>query len=207
MQDANLINESSSKEYYKFLVNYDFTCYKGPDKNDNLLKLKKFCDEFDTKFSSFNLFFHGLPGTQKTTLAKYMLFRLIQQGKSGYYILVNDYIQLAEDSIRDEEKRKKLQRINNVDLLVLDEFDEEKIIMYSSNWKESNLFPQIKYRLEAVKKSTIFCSNKKVENLGDKFQGAIQNLIERETLSGVFTFEDTYVKFREKIDISKIWED
>lgn len=207
LKEANLLNDNSSKENYEFLMNYDFISYKGEDKPENLIKLKKYCDRFDDKFSSFNLFFYGPPGTQKTTLAKYVLTRLLRQGKTGYYILVNDYIKMAEESIRDELKKKKLEYINSVDLLVLDEFDEEKIIMYSSNWKESNLFPQIKFRLETIKKSTIFCSNKTVNNLGDKFEGAIQNLVERETLSGIFTFQDVYAKLKEKVDLSKIWED
>lgn len=207
MRKANLIDDNTSRQYFDFLSSYNFLSYKGPDNEENLLKLKKYTDRFTEKYSAFNLFFYGLPGTQKTTLAKYLILRLLRQGKTGYYILVNDYIMIAEESIRNEEKKKLLDYINSVDLLVLDEFDEDKIIMYSSNWKESNLFPQIKYRLEMVRKSTIFCSNRHVDSLGNKFEGAIQNLIERETLNGLFTFSDVYAKFREKVDLSKIWED
>jgi DNA replication protein DnaC len=206
LKTANLLTEKSSKDYYNSLISYSFDLYKGPDKEKNISKLRKYIIQFDDRFSSINLFFTGIPGTQKTTLAKFLVTESLRRGKTGYYIMVNDYIKLAEESSRDEQKKDLLNYINSVDILVLDECDQEKLIMYHSNWKESNFFPQVKYRLEMIRKSTIFCSNKPVTDLGEKFKGAIQDLIERETLTGLMRFEDIYAVHCEKINILSIWD-
>ena len=44
-------------------------------------------------------------------------------------------------------------------------FDEDKIVIFASGWKQKNFFPFIKNRLETIRKSTIFISNRKIEDL------------------------------------------
>ena len=84
---------------------------------------QKYIDQFATKFNSVNLFLSGEPGTQKTTLAKYILCSIIRQKKNGYYLIANDLFNLLTDSERHEEAREKLSQILLVDLLIIDEFD------------------------------------------------------------------------------------
>jgi DNA replication protein DnaC len=206
--NSNVIQEFSSEYQYTFLKNYTLDSYCGPDSNGNKQKIKKYIDEFNSKFNSINLFLSGEPGTQKTTIAKYILCSILRQNKTGYYIIANDLFNLLTDSERNEEARIKLQSIIINDLLIIDEFDESKITLYSSDWKQKFILPFLKQRLETIHKSTIFISNRLPSELGEKFEGAIQDLIVRETLDdSVLIFEDKYAKYRERVNIKSIWDD
>jgi DNA replication protein DnaC len=206
--ESNLIETFSSEYQYLFLKQYNLeTSYKGPDELKNKEKLNRFINRFEQIFNSINLFFYGEPGTQKTTLAKYILVEILKKKKTGYYIIANDLFNILTDSERKEESKEILKNILQVDLLIIDEFDESKITLYSSDWKQKFILPFLKSRLEIIKKSTIFVSNKKPNNLGEKFEGAIQDLIERETENGLFEFKDKYSKYKEKVNIKNIWTD
>ncbi len=206
--DANVFTENSSKDIVEFLLSLSFDSYKGKDEKGNLYKVKMFCKNFKEKYTGLNLFFSGRPGTQKTTLAKTIIKELILQNVSCYYILANDLIELIIESSRDKEKKDFLDSILIVsDFLVIDEFDQEKIITFASGWQRKNLFPYIKYRLETIKKSTLFISNQKIDNIGTYFEEAIQDLILREIPDHNMIFEDNYIQNRGKLDLSSIWED
>ena len=73
--------------------------------------------------------------------------------------------------------------------------------------RDDIILPFLKSRLEIVHKATIFISNKNPDNLGEKFEGAIQDLIVRETENSVLIFNDKYAKYKEKINIKNIWSD
>lgn len=205
--DANLFNENSSKDAVEFLLQASFSLYKGKDTNRNLDKIKKFCLQFKQRYAGLNLFFSGRPGTQKTTLAKTMIKELIKQGVSCYYILANDLIELIIESSRDKEKKDFLNSILIVsDFLVIDEFSADKIISFASGWQRKNFFPYIKYRLETIKKSTLFISNQTIDNIGSYFEEAIQDLVMREVPDHSMIFEDNYIQNRGKLDLSSIWD-
>jgi DNA replication protein DnaC len=205
--DSNLIEVFSSEAQYKFIINYTISSYRGIDTNNNKEKVEKYLTEFDSKFNSVNLFFSGEPGTQKTTMAKYIVCSLLKNRRTGYYIIANDLFNLLTDSERNEEAREKLKEIVTKDIVVIDEFDESKITLYSSDWKQKFILPWLKTRLETVRRSTIFISNKLPTDLGDKFDGAIQDLISRETTDTVLIFNDRYAKYKDKINITSIWDD
>lgn len=205
---ANVINADSSIDYVESLYGLSFDDYKGPDNNGNLGKIKKFCYQFSDKYRSLNLFFSGKPGTQKSTLAKIMIKTLIELNNSTlkcYYILANDLIEMIISSSREEKDKDTLDDIAKVDFLVIDEFDEDKIITYASGWQRKNLFPWIKKRLELIKKSTLFISNKNIDSIGDYFEEAIQDLIIREIPDKTMIFEDKYYVYNGEIDLSSIW--
>lgn len=205
LMKSNILSSHSSKDILSYIDSLSFDSYKGPDKQGNISKLKKFISKFDEKYSSLNLYFFGAPGTQKSTIAK-TIIKMLCIKHTCYYVLANDLIQLIIDSSRDEEKKTLLHSILSVDLLIIDEMDEDKIITYASGWQRKNFFPFIKNRLEHIRKSTIFISNETIENIGSYFEGAIQDLINR-SVPDPMTFSDKYFTYKEKLDINSIWED
>lgn len=203
--ESNVITLESSLPYVNEMLQISFESYKGPDRNKNVDKLKKFVDKFEEKYSNLNLFFSGIPGTQKSTLSKILIKGLVNKNIKCYYILANTLIEKIIDSSRKEETKEELENIINVDFLVIDEFDEDKIITYASGWQRKNLFPWIKRRLELIKKSTLFISNKPINKIGDYFEEAIQDLILREVKDKTMVFEDKYYAYSEDIDLDSIW--
>jgi len=205
--EANVLSENSSQEAVDFVLSLTSDSYKGKDENGNLRKIELFVKNFEKKYTSLNMFFSGSPGTQKTTVAKYIIKALSLKDVKCYYILANDLIELIIESSRDEEKRKTVHLIMSVDFLIIDECSEDKIITFQSGWQRKHLFPWLKFRLESLKKSTLFISNQTIDNLGKYFEGAIQDLISREVPDHTMIFEDNYIQHRGKLDLSSIWED
>jgi DNA polymerase III delta prime subunit len=206
LEMSNLITSNSSKESVNQIIAYDIKQYLGKDKAQIISKVKKYIAHFSEKYSSLNLFFSGNPGTQKTTVAKFIAKSLLQKNKKCYYVLASPLIQTISNAERVEEEKAKLDYITNCDLLIIDDFSEDQIVTFQSGWQRKNLFPWLKYRLETIKKATIFISNKTIDNLGDYFEGAIQDVIAREVPDKTMIFEDKYSQLSEKVDISKIWD-
>ena len=99
----------------------------------------------------------------------------------------------------------------NVDVLVIDEFNEERCALWQSGYKEKNLIIWIKSRLEIVRKSTWFVTNDTIEKLKEgKFGELFGDLISRETIYGRFHFTDKFTDNLTEKDIEKqmkfIWE-
>ena len=241
LMNSGLLNENSTYEDFKKLISFDWSDYRGKDENGNLKKLQKFVDEFDkvkykevphnsvddkgnvirteySKVSIENPFKHlhcyvwGNQGTQKSYTLKGMLSKLACKGKSVYYIFTKDLIDLIIDSDRDENAQKKLDYIMNVDVLVIDEFDQRRIASWKSGYKENMLLVPLKNRLEIIKKSTWIISNCGIEEQKDSSFGELYyDLLKRETCYGQFNFTDRYFDSlsKEEIDekLKSIWDD
>lgn len=207
MLDANLVVEESSREEVEKLISYSLKDYKGNDMSGNIPKIRKYIDKFEERFRSVNLFFTGTNGTQKSTLARYMVLELIRKGFSAYYTITKDFIDVVMASERDELKAEKLDRILKVDFLVLDEFSPDKIAMYNSGYKQSIITSPIKKRFETIRKATIVISNKTLTELKNGEMGmTLSDLIDRETKNGCqLTFTDNYGDYA-RIDLSSIWD-
>ena len=238
---SGLLNENSTYEDFKKLVDFDWSDYRGKDENGNLKKLRKFVDEFDktkykeiphnsvddkgniirteySKVSVENPFKHlhcyvwGMQGTQKSYTIKGMLTKLAIKGKSVYYIFTKDLINLIIDSDRDEIVKKKLDYIMNVDCLVLDEFDTQRIASWKSNYKENILLVPLKNRMEVTRKSTWIISNLSIDEQKETSFGELYyDLLKRETCYGQFFFNEKYFDNLSKEDIKQkmkdIWDD
>jgi len=210
-----LDNNSSTYEDFKKLIDFDWTDYRGKDENGNLKKLQKFVDEFDSDkkpFKHLHCYVHGGQGTQKSYTMKGVLTKLATKGKSVYYIFAKDLISLLHDSERDEELKKKLDYIKNVDVLVIDEFEEQRCCLWQSGYKERLLIVWLKDRLEVVRKSTWFISNDSIDEMkSGKFGELFGDMLERETIYGRFEFKDKYSDYITKEEIEEtmknIWDD
>ena len=116
------------------------------------------------------------------------------------------------DSERDENARKKLDYIQNVDCLVLDEFDEKRVASWKSGYKENVLITWLKDRLEVKRLSTWIISNYSIEEQKESSFGELYyDLLKRETCYGQFHFTDRYFDNLSKEEIEQkmknIWDD
>lgn len=206
--NANLITEETPIGIVEDLLSYDLCSYVGTKSIDNIEKCKKFVNEFDKKFNSINLFFQGENGTQKSTVARGMASLLIRDKKTAYYILGKDLICLLMDAERNVDAREKINQILSVDLLIIDEISPDKLALYSSNYKQEQLTPFLKTRIENIRKSVIFVSNVMIDEFkGSKLGDTLSDLIIRECKYGTFTFEDKFVENYDFVkDIKDIWD-
>lgn len=215
LSKSGLLTESSTYEDFKKLIDFDWSDYRGKDDNGNLKKLQKFVDEFDSDkkpFKHLHCYVHGGQGTQKSYTLKGMLTKLACKGKTVYYTFLKNLITLVIESDRDEDAKKKLDYIMNVDVLVIDEFEEKRANLWASGYKENTLITWLKDRMEVVRKSTWFISNDSMEQMKEsKFGELYGDLLERECRFGMFEFKDRYFDSLSKEEIQKtfdsIWDD
>lgn len=212
---SGLLTENSTYEDFKKLIDYSFDNYHGKDEQGNIRRLKKFVDEFDNPnkpFKNLHCYVYGNQGTQKSYTLKGMLARLACKGKTVYYTFLKNLITLVIESDRDEDAKKKLDYIMNVDVLVIDEFEEKRANLWASGYKENTLITWLKDRMEVVRKSTWFISNDSMEQMKEsKFGELYGDLLERECRFGMFEFKDRYFDSLSKEEIQKtfasIWDD
>lgn len=179
--------------------------YVGDDKDNNLKAIDNYINKF-LQFPKFHLYFYGSVGTQKSTLLRYIGKELLAKGFSVYYTLADDLIKELIKADRDEDMASKYKRITkDIDLLIIDEMSEDKITTYKSGWQRKFLLPFLKKRLEIYENNTLFASNSPYDNIGEFFEGAIQDIIHRE-VKAQLTFTDNYEKLSNSVDISKLWE-
>lgn len=177
-----------------------FDDYVGTDENKNIPKMKKFVDEFSNKFHDKHLFIYGDNGTQKSTMAKVLLYKLAEKGYSVLYMNSKDFFSKFSELEVDEEFENKFY---NYDCLILDEFDSKKVQLFKSGYKESATIAPLKKRMEINRKSTIFISNQTIDEIKDSQLGELfGDLIDRECFQ--MTFTDKYSK---NVDLSKKWDD
>lgn len=143
------------------------------------------------------LYMYGPNGTQKTTLANYVGYSFIRAGKKVYYCLMNDLIKLLQKAERDEEAQALLDKISDVDLLIIDEaFDKKKVTLYKSDWQLPFLDSFLRNRIQTKNKGVLFVSNVPISGIAaNNFSESIQDLVSRnvEICNGNLTFLDNYI--------------
>ena len=122
-----------------------------------------------------SVFFHGSPGSGKTTLSVAMMIHdMIQsfttkenfhKGKTYLFVTAPQMIQDIKQTFKQslEVEQEVLNRYKNVDFLILDDFGVEK----TGDWAFSVLYLILTHRYEEDKQ-TIFTSNFSLEQIAEK---------------------------------------
>jgi hypothetical protein len=185
---------------------YGLDTYVGEDKNKNIPKLKKYCEEFNTKFNRVHLYLWStVNGTQKSTCAKDIIVRLASKGIQGYFILMDDLLHRLMKAERDEIAEAKVKIWQYAPFLVIDEcFTKGQVTLFSTGYQKAFLNTFLKTRLEVSRLATCFTANIPIEKIGEMWGPSLQSLINR-SIPTPMLFDDT-------IDITKfrnndIWGD
>jgi DNA replication protein DnaC len=178
--------------------------YLGPDEAGNIPKIKKYISEYRTRFyENSSLYFYGTNGTQKTTMAKYVLKEVIKQGFSGKFILMGTLMDILTDTF-EKENPLIIKEYLMCDLLVIDDaMADNKVVLYKSGYQIPFLDKFLRERLETLRKNIIFTSNVAINKIKtDKFSKDIQDLLERNISmkKGELQFNDSYKGYLESFD-------
>jgi DNA replication protein DnaC len=203
IENESIINNSNLPVQ---ITNYSIENYIGPDNNKNISKLKKFIDEFETKYKSIHLYAFGKNSVQKTTVLSWVGKELAKNGFTVYYSLMNELIKDLVNFQFKPELEDKIERYNNVDCLILDEsFDINKVNLYKSGYQLSFLDEFLRNRLERNKKSTIFISNINYNEINESFGISLSELIKRNCSSSNLIFEDS-INLQNNFNVEELWK-
>jgi DNA replication protein DnaC len=181
--------------------------YIGNKSLDSVEKVSIFLNEFYNIFYNKCLYFYGGSGTQKTTIAYYILRELITNKFSVYYTtmdnMIRKLIKVDFDDIQDTTLFT--ERMYAVDCLVIDEsFDKDKVNWYKSNYQFSFLDAFLRKRIEHDRKCTILISNKDISSIEENFGENMFSLISRNTYGCRLEFKDHYSYMNDK-EVENLW--
>ena len=143
--------------------------------------LKNFA--FDLKLDH-SYFFHGIPGSGKTTKALFFtkkwfeFFKITpdQENSQAKFIRFNYLIDLSKDVFLDGQKganaREEMREIRNYRFLILDDIGTEK----NTEFVDKTVYELINYRFEE-ELQTIFTSNYSLEIIGKNYHDRISSRI------------------------------
>ena len=161
------------------------------------------------KLASAVLYLYGTNGTQKTTIANWMGYQFLRANKTVRYILMNDLIKMLQKADRDEEVQARLDKITDVDLLLIDEaFDKEKVTIYRSNFQIPFLDTFLRNRMQTKHKGIVFISNVSPYEIEAKgFNHSVQDLVERNVAqcNGFMEFKDRYDNIKSMPDTENLF--
>jgi hypothetical protein len=174
---------------------YGLDTYIGEDQFNNIPKLRKYCEEFKTKYSRIHLYLWSkVNGTQKSTCAKDMIIRLAEQGIRGKFVLMDSLIKTLVEADRDEDAKQKSTEWLTADFLVIDEcFAKGQITLFKSGYQLAFVNTFLKERLEVFRRATCFTANLPIEEIGQEWGPGIQSLIDR-SIPSPMLFNDTVSK-------------
>ena len=184
------------------VMNYSFDTYVGKDTQNNIIKFKKYVDEFNATFKSISLYMWSKQnGTQKTTMARTIGALLIKNGFTVQSILMDSLIKLSV-GCNFEEEPEQLKLCKSVDFLIIDDaFDSKKVTLYKSGYQLPYLDTFLRERLEGKRKAICFTSNISIMNIATHFGQSIQELVVRS--SQEFSMTD-YIESRN--NFSSLWD-
>lgn len=195
------------------VINYDINSYVGTQSKANVDRLITFTNrslsetespDVKAKLAACCLYLYGPNGTQKTTLAFWIAYQFLKAKKSVKYILMNDLLKLLMKSERDEEIAGKIEKLSEVDLLIIDEsFMKERVTIYRSGYQLSFIDTFLRNRIQSNKKGVIFISNINMDSIDrNLFGDGLVDLVKRNVLQskGNMEFLDNYLDNMSKID-------
>lgn len=193
-------------------ADYSFDDYKGTKSIDSFNALKIFTDNFDKFNYKKMLYIYGPNGTMKTSMAMACGKRLIEQGYTVKYTLMNTLLNNLIKSFDDPNQELKdsfIKHCMEVDLLILDEcFDKSKVTIYATGYQLPYLDSFIRSRFETGKKDIMFISNKKPDQItAEGFGTSLQDLISRNTRSSFLEFQDSWIQNQNQIDKLGLFKD
>lgn len=165
----------------KDIPRYGLDTYIGQDAAGNILRLKKYCAEFEDKFSCVNLYLWStVNGTQKSTCAKDVMFRLLRKGITCGFVLMDDLLHSLLSAERDDVEKQRVCKLQRVQFLVIDEcFTKGQVTLFASGYQKAFLNTFLKNRLEVSKLATCFTANVPIEQIGQMWGDSLQSLINR----------------------------
>ena len=189
--------------------NYSIKDYIGNKSINNINRFRNYIDQLNNiEVRSSILYWHGIPGTQKTTVAQWLGKEIIKAGYSCSYFYMKKLIDFLFKAPNDEEIMNWAKKYINDDIVIIDEaFSKNKI---SSLWGESkynigNLGEFIRNKISDGK-GIVFISNESPKELLDLgFDQPIMDIIIRETYkrNSIFEFKDNYIDTVNEINIPK----
>jgi len=170
--------------------------YKGNKSIGNILRLKNYIEKFQEDQQDIKkaiLYFYGPPDTQKTATANWIANRLIWKYDIRYidfnifFKMYIDYEYL--DKKEGSEIEKKIKDLEECDLLVFDNFFNEKGEKLSD--KQSPFLERFLTTRISSNKGIIFISHNSLSNLKND---NIKNLINKEVrkINSELFFEDNF---------------
>jgi len=143
---------------------------KSFEGNEKLsLWVSKYIEKFDLKDTQKGIYFYSNTGTGKTYLSSCILSDLSKKkGIRCYFTTVTDLLLLARRAVGagDEESQDQLEKIKNIELLILDDLGVEKV----TDWTEEFLQSLVDYRYSRCF-PIIYTSNNSLQKLPNKFLG------------------------------------
>jgi DNA replication protein DnaC len=138
-----------------------------------------------------------------------MGYQFLKAKKSVKYILMNDLIKMLQKAERDDSIMAKLEKLEDVDLLLIDEaFDKEKVTIYKSNFQVPFLDSFLRSRMQTKHKGIIFISNVSPYDIEAKgFNYSIQDLVVRNMNKekGFMEFKDRYDSIKSTVDTNTLF--
>lgn len=195
-QTAKLFKHYGFDQKY---LDYNPRSYAGNKSRANLNRMINYANAFSKNVNVRRalVYMYGPNGCQKTAIGNYVGRELISQGYRVRYILMNNLVGLLQDATFKEEKQLELDKLNEADLIIVDEsFDKEKMRLWKSGFQISFIDTWIRDRIQSKGKGIIFISNIKPDEIeGQGLSHSIQDFVCRETKKGntYLTFEDEYV--------------
>lgn len=198
-------------------INFKESEYVGTKSISNFKRLQTYTetfikpenDEIKTAIEASNIYIYGPNGTQKTTVANWVGYEMLRNGKSVKYILMNDLIKMLQKAERDEELQEKIEKILNVDCLIIDEaFMKERVTIYGSGYQLAFVDSFLRNRIQGKNKGIIFISNVSLDEIDEnRFGQGIKDLVSRNVKlsNGELLFEDNFIANKSSIDIASLF--
>lgn len=155
------------------------------------------------------LYIYGPNGTQKTTVANWLGYKFLKNGRKVKYVLMNDLTKMLQKADRDEELQEKIEKLLEVDCLIIDEaFMKERMTIYASGYQLAFLDSFLRNRIQGKNRGIIFISNIPANEIDEKLFGkGIKDLVIRnvELCKGELLFEDNFIENKSEIDIESLF--